>query len=257
MNTHLPAALLVLLTSLSGCAKDYSLAPPADSEQVTVRIKVPPELEAEKMEVMYRSTICTFTDHTANGEPYPRDGYQSMDLQLQRLGQSDIYKAKLARDGGGYCKWRLSNATFGVKYREPEQFGEGVISGAGGGVVVIFDHNNSPRGGADIQVEGDLTIQRDYYPWLKENFIGGYRKRISLRGGGGIYLKYRALNAREVYFEPILHSRYVVRTTGPKVKKEGSYGVITYPDGSVQLDARSDPSFRKLEAIRMAAEKQK
>jgi hypothetical protein len=120
--------------------------------------------------------------------------------------------------------------------------------------VVIFDHNNSPRGGADIKVDGDLMIKKDYYPWIKEHFIGGYSKRISLAGEGDIYLMYQALQARQVYFEPVLHSDFVVYSAGPKVKKEGNYTTITYPDGSFVADGRSGPNFRKLQAIRLSAE---
>ncbi|NWA01699.1 hypothetical protein [Pseudomonas gingeri] len=41
MKPILLMALFTLLTSLSGCAKDRGLAPPPDSEQVTVTVKVP------------------------------------------------------------------------------------------------------------------------------------------------------------------------------------------------------------------------
>lgn len=258
MNRRCSVVLLVLFASFSGCAKDYSLAPPSDSEQVTVRLKVPPELEPETMEVMYRSTLCTFTDHTAYGRPYKRDGYQGMDVQPVRQGQSDTYEARLPKDGGSVCQWRLSNVTFGVSYREPERFGEGVALGGGGGIVVIFDHNNSPRGGADIQVEGDLTIKENFYPWLKTDFIGGYRKRISLLGKRyAYYSKYQALHAQYVYFEPILHSSLVVYSVGPKEKRKGSFETFTYPDGSVEEIARAKPDFRRLEIIRSIMEKQK
>jgi hypothetical protein len=37
----------VLLTFLSGCAKDYSIAPPAEGEKVRLIIKMPEELEAK------------------------------------------------------------------------------------------------------------------------------------------------------------------------------------------------------------------
>jgi hypothetical protein len=65
---------------------------------------------------------------------------------------------------------------------------------------------------------------------------------------------YQALQARQVYFEPILHSDFVVYSAGPKIKKEGNHTVITYPDGSVEPDGRWGPNFRKLQAIRQAAE---
>ncbi|MCY1402460.1 hypothetical protein D3C76_395760 [compost metagenome] len=220
-------------------------------------VKVPPELEAETVQVIYRSTLCTVTGYSAmDGKSYTRDSYQGTSIQLIRQGQSDIHEARFAVDGGGSCQWRLSNVTFGVAYSDPTRFGENVTYGAGGGVVVIFDHDNSWRGGADFEVDGDVVIRKDYYPWVKENFLGGYSKRVSLAGEGDIYLMYRALQAREVYFEPVLHSDFVVYSAGPKVKKDGNYPTYRYPDGSVLTEARSEPNFRKLQAMRLSAEGQ-
>jgi len=254
MSHRILVVFFVLFFSLSGCGQDYSLSPPADSEQITVTVKVPKELETETMQVMYRSTFCTFTDHSASGKPYERDGYQRIDIQPVRQGQSDLYEARLAVNGGGSCQWRLSNVTFGVTYANPSQFGENVSFGTGGGVVVVFDNNNSPRGGTGIKVDGDLTIKKDYYPWIKENFLGGYSKRINLAFEGSNYLSYQALGARQVYFEPVLHADFVVYSVGPRVKKEGNYTTITYPNGSVETDGRWGPNIRKLQAIRSAAE---
>ncbi|WP_334597609.1 hypothetical protein [Pseudomonas alvandae] len=254
MIKKIPLAIMTMVVSLSGCAKDYSLAPPADSEKVTVTVKLPEELTNEVMQVVYRSTICTFTDHTAMGKPYQRDEYQRADVWPVRQGQSDLYRAELPMDGGGACQWRLSNVTFGVVYADPTRFGESVVVGGGGGIVVIFDHNNSPRGGADFKIDGDLMIKKDYYPWLKENFLDGYVKRISLAGEASLYLKYQALQARQVFFEPILHSNYLVTSEGTKIHKVGSFIKFTYPDGTVVADGSHNPDLRKLQAIRLAAE---
>ncbi|MNQ56279.1 hypothetical protein D3C85_703960 [compost metagenome] len=141
-----------------------------------------------------------------------------------------------------------------MTFGDPTRYGENVTYGAGGGVVVVFDHNNSPRGGADIMVDGDLTIRKDYYPWVDEEFLGPYKKTVNLTSEGHIYLKYQALQARKVHFEPILHPDFVVYSAGPKIKKEGSHTVITYPDGSVEPDGRWGPNFRKLQSIRLAVE---
>ncbi|MBA1377122.1 hypothetical protein [Pseudomonas brassicacearum] len=254
MIKKIPLAIMTTVVSLSGCAKDYSLAPPADSEKVTVTVKVPKDLTARPMQVIYRSTICTFTDHTAMGKPYQRDDYQRTDIWPVRQGQGDLYRAELPMDGGGACQWRLSNVTFGVVYADPTRFGESVVVGGGGGIVVIFDQNNSPRGGADFQIDGDLMIKKDYYPWLKENFLDGYVKRISLAGEASLYLKYQALQARQVFFEPILHANYLVTSEGTKVHKVGSFIKFTYPDGTVVADGSHNPDLRKLQAIRLAAE---
>jgi len=251
------SVFLLLLACLNGCVQDYSLAAPDNSEQVTIRVKVPSDLKARTMQAMYRSTSCQRTRYDAYGKPYKVDGFHGIEVQPQQQGLSDIYEARLARDGGGACRWHLANVIFGVAPRNTEQFGSGVTFGGGGGVVVIFDHNDSPMGGADIKVDGDLTVQGGYYPLLQESFLGGHRVQLVLWRATGEYRKYQALNAREVYFEPMLYSNYVVRSVGPKVKKEGNYRVIIYPDGSVQSDGRSGPSFSKLETIRKAAESQK
>ncbi len=69
------------------------------------------------MKVMYRSPVCSFTDHTGSGVAYKREGYQKLDIEPLRLGESDLYEAKIPVDGGGACQWRLSNVTFGVVYK--------------------------------------------------------------------------------------------------------------------------------------------
>jgi hypothetical protein len=255
MRRILPAAFIALFISLSGCAKDYSLAPPVDSELITVTVKVPKELVAETMQVMYRSATCKGITHGASGQRIELDGRHGIDVQLQRQGQSDLYQVRLPMNGGGACRWHLSNVMFGVAYGDTARFGEGVTYGAGGGVMVKFDHNRPMRSsGLPIKVDGDLTIKKDYYPWLKESYLGGCSKRIGLAGEGDIYLSYQALQARQVYFEPVLHSNFVVSSEGTKVHKIGSFIKFTYPDGSVAADGRARPDFRKLQALRLAAE---
>lgn len=246
--------LSCMFVSTYGCATDRSLVPNLSGEQITVTVKVPEALIAEEMQIVYRSKLCTFTDYTASGVPYKRDGYKSTNIQPVRHGLTDLYEAKLAIDGGGACQWRLSNVTFGVMYKDPTQFGDGVVYGAGGGIVVIFDHNDSGRGGADRKVEGDLIMRKDYYPWTHESFIGGYEKSVSLTGDGHIYSKYQATQARKVYFEPVLHSAFIARSVGPKVKREGNRTLYYYPDGSSSPVPQFRPNFRKLQSIRLAAE---
>ncbi|WP_426781211.1 hypothetical protein [Pseudomonas syringae] len=254
MKPVLLVAGTTLLISLSGCAKDYGLAPPVDSEKITVTVRIPKELKARPMKVMYRSPVCTFTDHTGSGVAYKREGYQKLDIEPVRVGESDLYEAKLPVDGGGTCQWRLSNVTFGVVHKNPAQFGENVIYGAGGGVVVVFDHNKPSRSGSSIEVDGDLNIRKDYYPWVDEEFLGRYIKTINLVGEVETYLGYEALQARKVYFEPVLHSDFVLYSAGPKKKKKGNYTRFVFPDGSVVADGRPDSKFLRLQAIRKAAE---
>ena len=257
MPARISVGLLVVLISMNGCGQDYSLSPPANSELITVTVKVPKELKTENMWVMYRSTTCKSITRGPSGQRDERDGHHSVYKEFQRQGQSDLYQIELPKDGGGACRWHLANVTFGVVYADPTRFGENVTAGAGAGVVVVFDHNNSPRGGTGRAVDGDLIIKKDYYPWISESFIGRYEKDVSLLGESRTYyLSYQALKAKAVFFEPILHSGFLVNSVGPKVKDKCNYAVFNYPDGSIERVARAQPDFRRLQAIRNAAENQ-
>ena len=246
----LAAICITSFFSLGGCQQDRSLAPPPDSETITVTVKLPEELKTETMWVMYRSTTCRSVTHGASGQRLERDGHHSVYREFQRQGQSDLYQVELPKDGGGACRWHLANVTFGVQFVDPTRFGENAVNGAGGGVIVIFDHNNSPQGGADIEVEGDLSVRKEYYPWVDEEFLGRYKKRVSLNGESRIYSKYKATQAKRVYFEPVVYADFVIHSAGPKVKKKGNYTTFIYPDGSVAADGKWHPKFLRLQAIR-------
>ncbi|MFN3355098.1 MAG: hypothetical protein ACK418_03655 [Pseudomonas sp.] len=249
------AAFIALFVGLSGCRQDYSLAPPADSEKITVTVKLPKELKTETLEVMYRSGACKSVTYGASGQRIELDGRHGIEVQLQRQGQTDIYQAKLPIDGGGACRWKISNVMFGVAYIDPTRFGENVTFGGGGGVLVRFDKNRPMRSsGLPVKVDGNLKIKKDYYPWLDEEFLGRYKKTIRLAGEEDIYLSYYSPKARIIYFEPVLYSEFLVRSAGPIEKKKGNRTTFIYPDGSVLADGRSKPNFRKLQAIRLAVE---
>lgn len=247
-------ASLLMLLSLGGCAQNrtHELAPPPGGAQVHFSIKVPPDLAANPMRVMYRSAKCPATRSGADWTTYEEDGRHAFEVQPQRQGSSDLYVADLALDGGGACQWRLSNVTFGVRYANTARFGADVKPGGGGGVIVIFDDNLPQRRSmySPQKIGGDLMIQQDFYPWVSESFLGGHERLARLFSGKDLFMAYEAKHARQVTFEPILHSDYVVYSEGPKVKREGNYTRFTYPDGSVVADGDSKPDFRKLEAIR-------
>ncbi len=141
----------------------------------------------------------------------------------------------------------------------PTPFGEKVIPGSGGGVVIVFDHNNPQRRvSSTINVTGaDLRIVENYYPWVSESFIGGYVQRVRLSGRGGSYLTYNAVEARNIYFEPVLHRSYVVKSIAPKKPIVGEFPKFYYPDGTVESERLNKPSFEKMQKIRLEEEAKK
>lgn len=246
---------MVLLFSVSGCAKDRSMSPPQQNEKVSVIIKVPNELEPSTMHVMYRSAVCPRITRDGYGRPKPIDGHNGFDVTLKRT-KDDLYETELYVDGGGPCRWRLSNVSLGVQYRVPTPFGEDVMLGGGGALVIVFDKNNPQRRVASpITVSGEvLDVVEDYYPLISEHFIGGYRRYVSLVGVGGGDLRYNAPQARNIYFEPVLHREYIVKSIAPKKHVLGDFTKFYYPDGTVKSDSRSEADFEKMQKIRLKAE---
>lgn len=241
----------LLLTSLGGCAQTLTrdFSPPPGGEAVSVTVKVPKDLAANTMRVMYRSGKCPISQTDSSGERYEIDGAHAIEVVPQRQGQSDLYEAKLSRDGGGACQWKLSNVTFGVHYENTSQFGDGVKFGGGGEIIVIFDENlpqqQSMYGAVDV--DGDVLIAEDYFPWMIEIYLNGHRKILEIYGPQK-FLTYRSLNAQRVKFEPRLHVDMVVRTNGVKNFGNGEQAENIYPDGS-RVITNSDPNIEHLKKM--------
>ncbi|PJI50756.1 MAG: hypothetical protein CTR55_03020 [Pseudomonas sp.] len=239
------AATVLLSFSLSGCAQTAVFSPPPNGEQVTVTVKVPKDLAADTMHVMYRSAKCP-SKESADGVPYEIDGFYPIDVEPRQVGQSDLYEAKLARDGGGACQWKLSNVTFGVHYENTAQFGLDAEYAWGGGVIVIFDDNLPQRRSMERITEqsGDITIEKEYYPWVSESFLGGYKKRIIILGRQDVF-SYKSINAKTITFKPTFHSNKTLYSQGPKTKNKDEIPQYTYPNGDT-IKTRSGPSFIKM-----------
>ncbi len=248
----LVVAALCLLVSQTGCAQlmNQDLSPPPGGETVSVSVKVPKDLAADTMRVMYRSEKCPITRSDGSGERYEIDGAKATEVVPQRQGMTDIYEAKLAREGGGFCEWKLSNATFGVRYENTSQFGAGVHYGHGGGVIVIFDGDLPQRQSMDgvVVVDGDLEIKKDYFPWLVEIFLYQPKVSINLFGLQDVY-SYRAPKASRIIFAPDVHSKYVVRTVGAQGDEKKSRSKIIYPDGKYTIGGLRPNFYRLMEQV--------
>ncbi|MNN13901.1 hypothetical protein D3C81_1269470 [compost metagenome] len=198
------------------------------------------------MRVMYRSEKCPISRSDGDGKRYEIDGAHAIEIQPKRQGQSDLYEARLPRDGGGTCQWKLSNVTFGVHYESTSQFGQEVEFSGGGEIIAVFDHNMPQQRsmyGFD-NVAGDIVIKEEYFPWVSEIFLNGHRKVVEIFGRQK-FLTYRSLSARKVLFEPMLNSNLVVKTIGIKSMGTGEKAENIYPDGTREF-SNSDPNIERL-----------
>lgn len=244
--------LIPLTFSLSGCAPDRGLDFSKSGESVEVSISTPEGMNPYDIDIIYRSKKCVDQRHSwSSGTRFEQDAYQNLKITPDRAGQGNVYKAHVPVDGGGYCEWRLSNFRFGIEYRSTEQFGQNVVMGRSASIQLKYDGNRLPVGGGNEQyVDGDLLIQRDYYPWVHERFNEGRRKSINLAGQGGLRTNFYAPQARKIHFQPIIHSGFVVFSTTDPELSPGPGPLFTYPDGSTQSEYLRYPDFKKLQRIR-------
>ena len=79
----------------------------------------------------------------------------------------DTWKAKVAKTGGGSCKWTLSAVNLGIEYIDAIHLGKGLVPGTAVGVALAFD-NDASRNGKYRSVQGDLKLSPKYYPYITE-----------------------------------------------------------------------------------------
>jgi hypothetical protein len=244
--------LLFSWFSASVFGMDRGLYPVEDGEKVKVVLKLPPKLKADPMRVNYRSSVCKHIRTGSRGHPVELDDFKTMEVIFRLKTESELFYVDVPLDGGGHCKWELSNISFGVAYGDTSEFGEDISYSLPRGQVISFDQRPPlMRSGSVKVVGGDVKITEHYYPWINEEFERGYEKSARLAGEGPTYKNYRAQQAREIYIAAVLHSEFPVYSKAPMVRVGGARKIFTYPDGTSRPENPVKPSFRKLESIRL------
>jgi hypothetical protein len=204
------------------------------------------------MRVNYRSAICKHIRIGTQGEPVELDGFNSEEVDFVRQGEKNLVYAEAALDGRSDCKWELSNISFGIAYADISEFDRDISYSGARGMVISFDHRPPlMRSGNTKTILGNVSIIEDFYPWIDEEFIGKYEKSVRRAGRGALYKNYLAQQACEVYVEVFLHCDYPVYSSGPKTQSIGNRTVFNYTVGSVSAEKILEPSFQKLQNIRL------
>lgn len=248
MRILIKSTFLIIPVLLSGCEKNENLSPPENSESVSIAVKLPIDMDVLPLRVMYRSNVCHKKRSNANGERYEEPGYHLTELSLKQEGNSDIYTLPVPFEGGGWCHWKLSNVTLDIKYKIAV-FPDNIDHVVGTGIIIIFD-DNSPQRDDGIYEEkiGDLIIEKNYFPWINENFLNGKSKDI-WTFGEKLYFNYKVKNTYKILFKPLPNTKLITYSIGPKIKMKDNHTQFTYPDGTVVTDGSSFPDYKKLQSL--------
>ncbi|QNH66741.1 hypothetical protein H7F13_05745 [Proteus vulgaris] len=173
-------SLFFISAVVLGCAprsdKNKTLSPSADTEWVTIGIKLPERIEALPLNVLYRSNICQRAQYNSAGEKYYIPGFNPKTIALKQQGSSDIYQTKIALNGGGSCQWQLSEVWMSIRYKKILNTDSDFKTIPSHKLILIFkDHNYRPPELIRNLIKNE-KIELNYYPVFINNEFSNEKK---------------------------------------------------------------------------------
>lgn len=227
---------------------DRTLSPPANTQWINVEVRNPSSYtQPFPLEVLYVSTSCKRELMSMrDGQHYEKIGYNPIKIALQKQSGSDLWIAKVAKDGGGKCNWKLSEFNIGIEYIETTHLGKGLVPGTAVGATIAFD-DNATKNDQFTTVHGDINLSPIYYPYIRERKLNSTESSLSLLGEKN-FISLRGDGTNKISFVPKLDESKVTRYIGVAKKEPGAYAKIIYPDGSVAPEGTIIPDFNKINA---------
>ncbi|MEQ5168507.1 hypothetical protein ABN211_07200 [Proteus terrae] len=242
--------LLPIIIMIQGCAprsdKNKTLSPPANTEWVTVGIKLPEGIEALPLNVLYRSEICQRTRYNSAGEKYYIPGFNPNTVALKQQGNSDIYQVQIALNGGGACQWQLSEVWMSIIYKKTLSTYSDYEAIPSDELILIFkDHNFRPPELIRNLIKNE-KIELNYYPvFINNNFSN--EKKITLFNHWDRSQYILVNNEKNILFTPLFHKKNITKVDIPK--ERGTGVIIYYSDGTIEKVKYWRPNYNKLKSL--------
>lgn len=253
LNRLATLSVLLPLTACSAAHFDRRITPPPDTPWVTLSVRVPQDVETLPMDVLYRSQTCKEVDYDGATESHTTltPAHSAHDVSLVQQGNSNVYQARIALDGGNSCHWTLSVIRMRMQFKpeSPPARGKDTIPAS---TSLVFDElgkDSTILAGPPKDVYGDQNIKITYFPMI---FIGHISNETSLElfaGDTGFSQwsrTFRIHGAKIITIEPVLKSDKIVTQESPKA--HGDPVTVTYPDGSVAYS--DDIDYNRLLSIK-------
>ena len=235
---------------IQGCAprsdKNKTLSPPANTEWVTVGIKLPAGIEALPLNVLYRSEICQRARYNSAGEKYYISGFNSETIVLKQQGSSDIYQTKIALNGGGSCQWQLSEAWMSIRYKKILNTDSDFEAIPSNRLILIFNNHKYNQGEIIRNLIKNEKIELNYYPVFINNEVSN-EKKITLFNHWGRSQYILVNNERNILFTPLFHKDNITKVDMPKELEKDI--IIYYSDGTIEKKSSWPPNYNKLKTL--------
>ncbi|MEC5345303.1 hypothetical protein ABRZ24_22245 [Brenneria populi] len=245
--------MLCGVAPLAACMpkRDLTLAPPENTQWVDIEVVAPPNTTAFPLNALYRSSVCLHERRQADMSKVKSRGYNPVHMALQPDAAGRVYRQRVAVDGGGSCEWKLSMITLGIEYSRTDHLVKDAEIGTAVGVKVAFD-NEASNNGYYAPVRNELIYSSVYYPYVRESYLDGFERILSLYGKKS-FMSYRmTIDTRKngkITFLPKVDEKKIVKLVGIKKMGSGEKSKMIYPDGSVVL-GKTSPDYEKLKNMK-------
>ncbi|MDS0790219.1 hypothetical protein OSB94_19195, partial [Proteus vulgaris] len=233
-----------------GCAprsdKNKTLSPPANTEWVTVGIKLPAGIEALPLNVLYRSEICQRAQYNSAGEKEYISGFNPNAVALKQQGSSDIYQTKIALNGGGSCQWQLSEVWISIIYKKTLNTDSDFEAIPSHKLILLFNNNKYNEGEIIRNLIQNEKIELNYYPVFINNKVSN-EKKITLFNHWGRSQYILVNNEKNILFTPIYHKNNITRVDMPKELEKDI--IIYYSDGTIEKNKYWRLNYNKLKSL--------
>lgn len=259
-NTMKPLALLLSVLCNNGCAGtlDRALAPPSDTQWVNVEVKNPsPYTKPFPLEVVYISHKCMKSSiNGVDGSREEKPAYNGAKVPLQRQGNSDVWRAKVAMNGGGSCEWKLSEFNLGIEYIDATHLGKDLVPGTAVGATIAFDDSAAQDGKFDHVVDNKLNYNPKYYPFIKRwsgTKNSSESDKLYLFGKESsfwnVYINSNPKKNIVIEFTPSIDEKKIIEIKFPYKKTKGAMFELLYPNGDNVKTKNANPDFEKVDKM--------
>ncbi|KAA1187329.1 hypothetical protein [Photorhabdus heterorhabditis] len=195
---------------------------------------VVPKYTKPYVSAQYISKDCLRYQLDAGMSPYKVPTYNRLRLDVKADPQTGYFQAKLPFSGGGWCKWKINQASVAVGYADVRHLVKDAVPYGGTGLTAFID-DAAQTNISEIAALNTIDFSPVIYPVLE--ISEQFPKGIFLQGQVDMYpfrLKLTPGAEWKITYKPKLDETKMPKITITKGKEW-----VEYPDGRIDLNRQT------------------
>ncbi|WP_391528706.1 hypothetical protein [Photorhabdus akhurstii] len=211
----------------------FPFSPDEKKQLITVE-GVVPKYTKPYVSAQYISKNCLRYQLDAGMSPYQVPTYYKLRLDVKSDPQTGYFQAKLPFNGGGWCKWKINQASVAVGYTDVRHLVKDAVPYTGTGLTA-FINDAVQTNISEIAALNTIDFSPVIYPVLE--ISEQFPKSIFLQGRVDMYpFRLRLTPGAEwkITYKPKLDETKMPKITITKGKEW-----VEYPDGRIDLNRQT------------------